>query len=91
MTTISSLFKLAIASAALIPFHFFAQDRSLVHVALQLAAATVFLVTLGWGWSAARKESKPDERRSKYFEPSLLALAGCIVHGLCTPIVYYVR
>jgi hypothetical protein len=91
MTTISLLFRLVAASAALIPFHFFVQDRSLVHVALQLAAATVFLVTLGWGWSAARKESEADERRSRFYEPSLLAFVVCIVHGVCTPLACYVR
>ena len=91
MTANSQLFKLVAVSAALIPIHFLVQDRSHVHVLLNLVAATVFLVTFVGGWFAARKGLRLDEKRSRFFEPSLLAFAVWIVHGVCTPLVSFTR
>ena len=91
MSTSSQLFTLVAVSAALIPIHFLLQDRSRVHLLLHLAAATVFLVTFIGGLSAARKGSRQDVKRSRFFEPSALAFAVWIVHGLCTPLVCFTR
>ena len=78
-------FRLVLASALLVPIHFLVGDRSFVHIVLELVSFLLFIVTLSIGWLAFRRQRRLDERRSRFFEPALAALAIGIVHGLCTP------
>jgi len=78
-------FWFVMASAILIPIHFLVGDLSFAHIVLQLIAVLVFLITVSMGLLAFCGQRGSDERRSRFCEPALAALAIGIVHGLCSP------
>jgi hypothetical protein len=84
-------YNLVLASGLLVPIHFLVGDRSFAHMVLQLIAIIVFLVTLSIGLLAIGRQRKMEEKRSRFFEPALAALAVGILHGLCTPVFSILR
>jgi cytochrome c biogenesis factor len=80
-------FSFVLASALLVPIHFLVGDRSFGHVVLRFVAIIVFLVTLSIGLLAIGRQRRMDEKRSRFLEPALAALAVGILYGLCTPVI----